>query len=142
MLSDSASERHWSPPRARSRRRQLGPLLEMRQAQELLGVGCRQAVHDLIQRHRLLALHAEDRRKLIPLFQFSESGRPYEAIPIVLRFLPRRRRQAGPSRPGSPRRMWIWRDRPRSPGSAMVEIETWSWTPLAPQLRPSAGEAE
>src|ERR671925_2439488 len=41
--------------------RQLGPLLDMRQAQQLLGVGSRQAVHDLIQRQRLLALQAEDR---------------------------------------------------------------------------------
>src|ERR671939_93432 len=65
--------------------RQLGPLLEMRQAQELLGVGSRQAVHDLIQRHRLLALSTEDRRTLIPLFQFSEAGRPFEAVPSILR---------------------------------------------------------
>src|ERR687885_145972 len=36
--------------------RQLGPLLDMRQAQALLGVGTRQAVHDLVQRHRLLVL--------------------------------------------------------------------------------------
>ena len=65
--------------------RQLGPLLEMRQAQELLGVGSRQAVHDLIQRHRLLALQTEDHRTLIPLFQFSEAGRPYEPVPPILR---------------------------------------------------------
>jgi hypothetical protein len=65
--------------------RQLGPLLEMRQAQELLGVGSRQAVHDLIQRHRLLALSSEDRRALVPLFQFSEAGRPYAAVPPILR---------------------------------------------------------
>lgn len=65
--------------------RQLGPLLDMRHAQQLLGVGSRQAVHDLIQRHRLLALTTEDRRTLIPVFQFSESGRPYEAVPPVLR---------------------------------------------------------
>jgi hypothetical protein len=65
--------------------RQLGPLLEMRQAQQLLGVGSRQAVHDLIQRHRLLALTTDDRRTLIPLFQFRETGRPYQAVPPVLR---------------------------------------------------------
>jgi len=65
--------------------RQLGPLLEMRQAQELLGVGSRQAVHDLIGRHRLLALSTEDRRTLIPLFQFTAKGRPYEAVPPILR---------------------------------------------------------
>jgi hypothetical protein len=65
--------------------RHLGPLLEMRQAQGLLGVGSRQAVHDLIQRHRLLALQTEDRRTLLPLFQFSETGRPYQAVPPILR---------------------------------------------------------
>jgi hypothetical protein len=65
--------------------RQLGPLLDMRQAQQLLGVGSRQAVHDLIQRHRLLALTTEDRRTLIPAFQFTEAGRPYEAVPLLLR---------------------------------------------------------
>src|SRR5258707_9862027 len=59
--------------------RQLGPLLDMRQAQQLLGVGSRQAVHDLIQRRRVLRLTTEDRRTLIPIFQFSETGRPYEA---------------------------------------------------------------
>ena len=65
--------------------KQLGPLLEMRHAQQLLGVGSRQAVHDLIQRHRLLALTTEDRRTLIPVFQFTEAGRPYEAVPPILR---------------------------------------------------------
>ena len=65
--------------------RQLGPLLDMRQAQQLLGVGSRQAVHDLIQRHRLLAVFTQDRRTLIPSFQFAESGRPHEAIPPILR---------------------------------------------------------
>ena len=65
--------------------KQLGPLLEMRHAQQLLGVGSRQAVHDLIQRHRLLALTTEDRRTLIPLFQFTDAGRPYEAVPPILR---------------------------------------------------------
>src|SRR5205823_11426556 len=63
--------------------RQLGPWLEMRQAQELLGVNSRQAVHDLIQRHRLLALTTDDRRTLIPVFQFSEAGRPYAAVPPI-----------------------------------------------------------
>jgi len=66
-------------------RQQLGPLLDMRQAQELLEVGSRQAVHDLIQRHRLLALPTRDHRMLMPVFQFSETGRPYEAVPPILR---------------------------------------------------------
>ncbi|MGI9147953.1 MAG: hypothetical protein ACR2IK_15605, partial [Chloroflexota bacterium] len=34
---------------------------------------------------RLLALAAEERQTLIPLFQFSEAGRPYAAVPPVLR---------------------------------------------------------
>ncbi len=65
--------------------RQLGPVLDIRQAQELLGVGSRQAVHDLVQRHRLLALTTGDRRTLVPLFQFGAAGRPYEPIPPILR---------------------------------------------------------
>jgi hypothetical protein len=64
--------------------RQLGPLLEIRQAQYLLGVGSRQAVHDLIQRRRLLAVSTTDHRTLTPLFQFSETGRPYDAVPPIL----------------------------------------------------------
>src|SRR3984893_17799718 len=47
-------------------RGQLGPLLDMRQAKDLLGVSSRQAVHDLIQRRRLLAVTTEDGRTLIP----------------------------------------------------------------------------
>jgi len=66
-------------------RGQLGPLLDMRQARELLGVSTRQAVHDLIQRHRLLALSTEDGRTLIPLFQFTETGRPDEAVSTIVR---------------------------------------------------------
>ncbi|MBV9170508.1 MAG: DUF2384 domain-containing protein [Chloroflexi bacterium] len=65
--------------------RQLGPLLDIRQAMELLGVGSRQAVHDLIQRNRLLAVTTEEHRTLMPVFQFSEQGRPYEAVPPILR---------------------------------------------------------
>jgi hypothetical protein len=66
-------------------RGQLGPLLDMRQAKDLLGVSSRQAVHDLIQRRRLLAVSTEDGRTLIPLFQFTESGRPYEAVAAIVR---------------------------------------------------------
>jgi hypothetical protein len=64
---------------------QLGPLLDLHHTKELLGVSSRQAVHDLIQRHRLLAISTEDRRTLVPLFQFSETGRPYAALPAILR---------------------------------------------------------
>ena len=61
--------------------RQLGPLLDIRQAQRLLGVRSRQAVHDLIQRHRLLGLTTEARRTFVPMLQFTKAGRPYPAIP-------------------------------------------------------------
>src|SRR6266851_1816356 len=66
-------------------RGQLGPLLDVRQTQEMLAVSSRQAVHDLIQRHRLLAVSTEDRRTQVPVFQFSETGRPYADVPPILR---------------------------------------------------------
>lgn len=62
----------------------LGPLLEGNQVQELLGVRSRQAVNDLVRRGRLLALPGPEGRLLYPAFQFSPSGRPYEAMPKVL----------------------------------------------------------
>jgi hypothetical protein len=65
-------------------RRHLGPLLDSRQVRELLGVGTRQAVHDLVKRHRLLGLPATDGQLRFPVFQFSESGRPFEALPAIL----------------------------------------------------------
>ena len=65
-------------------RRQLGPLLEGREVQELLGVGSRQAVSDLAKRGRLLALDAAGGRRLYPAFQFAESGRPHRDLESVL----------------------------------------------------------
>jgi len=62
----------------------LGPLLEAKQVQELLGVDTRQAVSDLRARRRLLALTKENGRVLYPAFQFGDSGRPFEALPQIL----------------------------------------------------------
>jgi hypothetical protein len=65
-------------------RRHLGPLLNTRQVAELLGVGSRQAVHDRVRRHRILALSTEERELAYPAFQFNEKGEPYAAIGMVL----------------------------------------------------------
>lgn len=63
--------------------KRLGPSLRREQVQGLLGVGSRQAVSQLTKRRRLLALPRDD-RLVFPAFQFSSSGRPYEAMPAVL----------------------------------------------------------
>jgi hypothetical protein len=64
--------------------RHLGTMLDGRQVQELLGVQTRQAVNDLMKRRRLLGLPVKPRRWAFPSFQFSSSGRPYDALPDVL----------------------------------------------------------
>jgi|SRR5947209_11500834 len=64
----------------------LGPLLEARDVQLLLGVRSRRAVSDLARRGRLLALNASDGRKVYPAFQFAkEGGRPFPEIAQVLK---------------------------------------------------------
>lgn len=65
-------------------RRHLGPLLTTRQVAELLGVGSRQAVHDRVRRHRLLALPTDEHELAYPAFQFNEKGQPHAAIGMVL----------------------------------------------------------
>jgi len=65
-------------------RRHLGARLDTRQAQELLGVGTRQAVSDMVKRGRLLALRTADGRLAYPAFQFGPAGRPYPVLPFVL----------------------------------------------------------
>jgi hypothetical protein len=65
-------------------RRHLGALLDTRQAQELLGVGTRQAVSDMVKRGRLLALPSGDGRLAYPAFQFGPTGRPYPVLPFVI----------------------------------------------------------
>jgi hypothetical protein len=64
-------------------RRQVGELLELRDVQALLGVTTRQAVHDLVQRGRLLALPTRG-RTAYPRFQFGANGRPYAAMARLL----------------------------------------------------------
>jgi hypothetical protein len=64
--------------------RHLGPLLEARHVQELIGVETRQAVSDLRTRRRLLGLPKETGRVIFPAFQFGDSGRPFEALPQIL----------------------------------------------------------
>jgi hypothetical protein len=62
----------------------LGPLLDGKQVQQLLGVRSRQAVHDLVRRRRLLGLPAEKGRLAFPAFQFTGAGRPHPALPDIL----------------------------------------------------------
>lgn len=64
--------------------KRLGPRFTREQVQRLLGVRSRQAVSQLVKRRRLLALPTREGRLAFPAFQFSPSGRPYEAIPTVL----------------------------------------------------------
>lgn len=62
----------------------LGPLLEGDQVRALLRVRTRQAVNDLVKRHRILAVSSAEGRLVYPAFQFGPGGRPYEAMPRVL----------------------------------------------------------
>ena len=62
----------------------LGPLLDLKQAQRMLGVGTRQALSDLVRRRRLLRLTKRDGENLFPAFQFDRSGRPFPVLPRVL----------------------------------------------------------
>lgn len=66
-------------------REHLGELLDLRQVMDLLGVTTRQAVYDLVARHRLLGLSRQGGGMAFPAFQFSaDSGRPYDVVPAVL----------------------------------------------------------
>ncbi len=62
----------------------LGPLLDLAQTKVLLGVRSRQAVNDLVQRGRLLAIEGTGGRKLYPAFQFGADGRPFPQIADIL----------------------------------------------------------
>jgi hypothetical protein len=64
--------------------RHLGDLLSLQDVQALLGVTTRQAVHDLVQRGRLLGLPMRNGRVVYPRCQFGPSGRPYPALAGVL----------------------------------------------------------
>lgn len=64
--------------------RHLGGLLDRTDVQALLGVTTRQAVHDLVQRGRLLGLPTRDGHTVYPRFQFGPDGRPYTALSKVI----------------------------------------------------------
>jgi hypothetical protein len=64
-------------------RRHLGPLLDGKQVQELLGGRTRQAVNDLLKRRRLLGLPIGKRRVVFPAFQF-RAGRPHPELAAIL----------------------------------------------------------
>lgn len=67
-------------------REHLGELLDLRQVMDVLGVTTRQAVYDLVARHRLLGLPRQGGGMAFPAFQFSaDSGRPYDVVSSVLR---------------------------------------------------------
>jgi hypothetical protein len=68
-------------------RNHLGPLLDAKQVQELMGVRTRQAVSDLRTRHRILGLTRQDGRVVYPAFQFGPGGRPFADLPEILRIL-------------------------------------------------------
>lgn len=68
-------------------RNHLGPLLDAKQVQELMGVRTRQAVSDLRTRHRILGLTRQDGRVIYPAFQFGPGGRPFAELPEILRIL-------------------------------------------------------
>ena len=63
--------------------KRIGPTFRRDQVQELLGVRSRQAVSQLSKRSRLLAIPSHD-GLTFPAFQFSPSGRPYDAMPAIL----------------------------------------------------------
>src|SRR5262245_6044585 len=64
-------------------RHHLGPLLTASDLQKM-GGRSRQAVHDMVQRRRLLALPGGGRQLLFPAFQLDPAGRPLPVVPKVL----------------------------------------------------------
>jgi hypothetical protein len=64
-------------------RHHLGPLLTAGDLQKM-GGRSRQAVHDMVQRRRLLALPTGGRQLLFPAFQLDPVGRPHPLVPKVL----------------------------------------------------------
>jgi hypothetical protein len=63
----------------------VGPLLDVRQVMGLLRVTTRQAVYDLVARHRLLGLPRRGGGMAFPAFQFDAStGRPYDVMAALL----------------------------------------------------------
>ena len=64
--------------------RQIGPLLDVNQVKTLLRVKSRQAVFDLRNRGRLLAIESHGDSGVYPAFQFAANGRPYAALSKIL----------------------------------------------------------
>lgn len=64
-------------------RQHLGPLLTASDLQKM-GGRSRQAVHEMVQRGRLLALPTTGRQLLFPAFQLDPTGRPHPVVPKVL----------------------------------------------------------
>lgn len=63
----------------------LGRLLDVPATMDVLGVTTRQAVYDLVARHRLLGLPRQGGGMAFPAFQFDPTtGRPYDALPGLL----------------------------------------------------------
>lgn len=63
----------------------LGELLDVKGVMRLLGVSTRQAVYDLVARHRLLGLRRDGGSMAFPTFQFDPAtGRAYRVIGEVL----------------------------------------------------------
>lgn len=63
----------------------LGPLLDLGETMGFLGVTTRQAVYDLVARHRLLGLPRQGGGMAFPAFQFDPgTGRPYLVLTTVL----------------------------------------------------------
>lgn len=66
-------------------REHLGELLVLPEVMELLGVGTRQAVYDLVRRQRLLGLPRRSGAMVFPAFQFdAATSRPYPVVTDVL----------------------------------------------------------
>ncbi len=70
---------------ATSWREHLGEMLDVKGVMRLLAVSTRQAVYDLVSRHRLLALRRDGGSMAFPVFQFDPAtGRAFRAIGDVL----------------------------------------------------------
>lgn len=68
-------------------KRHLGPLLDCKQVQMMLGGRTRQAVSDLAKRKRLLALPDAKGRLRFSSFQFTSTGRPLPGLADILELL-------------------------------------------------------
>jgi len=65
-------------------KRHLGPMLDCKQVQMMLGGCTRQAISDLAKRKRLLALPDAKGRLRFPSFQFTSTGRPLACLADIL----------------------------------------------------------